>query len=646
MNNLELKSIEDIQGMSFFIPSYQRGYRWTKQQVVDLLKDINEFAKKRNAGIYCIQPLVVKKSHNNDIMQQIRAAESIEKVQDLIKGQWEVVDGQQRLTTIFIILAARQMRSYNLTYETRDQSGAFLKDITTKADSEKDTNIDFHHMWEAFQTIRNWFEEEKKNGFLSEDFDVVLLKQVKFIWYEIGSEEDAKQVFARLNIGKISLTNAELIKALLLNKSNFTNCNGYREEDFIRMYQQEMAMQWDSIEYALQSREFWLFLNNLGYQRVTRIEFIFDLIAENNMLGNDPEVEDVYYGELRTFRYFSYYIDKQISKSESIKKIWDLVMEVFMTFKEWYDDKELYHYIGYLICCNKSISNIYQEWSKCNSKSMFREKYIREEIRKCIGNRNIAETKYEGYGDGGPKTNCRPILLLHNVQTVINQNKILSSNDKYGQGVFYKFPFHLYKSENWDIEHIDSNTENSLKDIKSQREWLLNSYIGLNDVKDKELKNRIATFFSTYLNKSAELNTSEDKKSKREQGFEELRLSIEMVGRTQLERLNDEEKNMIWNFVLLDSSTNRSYGNSIFPAKRRVIMGKDQGKWFAPPTLDEYGNISEATVKDSNSSFIAPCTKYVFMKYYDTTTFSPNEWNKEDARNYLNDIITTLKDFI
>lgn len=45
-NAIELKSVKDILGMKFFIPSYQRGYRWTEQQVIDLLDDIWEFTNK------------------------------------------------------------------------------------------------------------------------------------------------------------------------------------------------------------------------------------------------------------------------------------------------------------------------------------------------------------------------------------------------------------------------------------------------------------------------------------------------------------------------------------------------------------------------------------------------------------------------
>mgnify|MGYP003556422918 CR=1 FL=1 len=62
-NVIELKSIGELLGKNFFIPSYQRGYRWTGQQVKDLLDDIDEFrANSKGNGFYCLQPLVVKKS--------------------------------------------------------------------------------------------------------------------------------------------------------------------------------------------------------------------------------------------------------------------------------------------------------------------------------------------------------------------------------------------------------------------------------------------------------------------------------------------------------------------------------------------------------------------------------------------------------
>ena len=110
MNTLELKSIAELRNMAFYIPAYQRGYRWTQRQVKDLLKDIFEFSKKKeDAGIYCLQPLVVVKRpiDESSIIEKIRKTDKLSEVRRILeasKEQWEVVDGQQRLTTIRLIL--------------------------------------------------------------------------------------------------------------------------------------------------------------------------------------------------------------------------------------------------------------------------------------------------------------------------------------------------------------------------------------------------------------------------------------------------------------------------------------------------------------------------------------------------------------
>ena len=93
--------------------------------------------------------------------------------------------------------------------------------------------------------------------------------------------------------------------------------------------------------------------------------------------------------------------------------------------------------------------------------------------------------------DGRNKRECRPILLFHNIQTVINQNYAQRNNGKYQAEAFYKFPFHLYKLENWDVEHINSNTENPEDDIETQKEWLLNVYLSAGD----DIQEKISTYF-------------------------------------------------------------------------------------------------------------------------------------------------------
>lgn len=644
MSTLELKSIAELQDLAFFIPDYQRGYRWTRQQVEDLLNDILEFSQKENAGIYCLQPLVVvRKSSDEQLLDKIHQANDLSEVKRLLNGQWEVVDGQQRLTTIRLILEVLQHpRFYDIKYATREKSAEFLNKIARQdTTQENEDNIDYHHISQAVIVIREWMEKKNTEKFLS-----VLLKQVKFIWYET-QEENPKEVFTRLNIGKISLTNAELVKALLLNKSNFDSA----DDNKIRLWQQEISMEWDVMEYALQSSEFWLFLNKPNSERPTRIDFIFDMICHSDLLqcknNNEKEAADDY----KTFRYFYHYLTVQkqqgIPMAQATHTIWEKAQEIFQTLQEWFDDKELYHYIGFLICMGKSVDEIYSQWTRYTAKSDFNKTYLMPEIKKSLRDTDIENTYYEVNTDdkqkhnGGSKTNCRPILLLHNLQTVINQNRILSANAKYKNGVFYKFPFHLYKLEGWDVEHIDSNTENGLDSIQSQREWLLNAYFGL---QDKTLRDQIQKFFKQYAGKAYEQSEDSAKQTARDEAFTELKHQIEDVGGN--DRLSQNEKNKIWNFTLLDSSTNRSYGNAIFPAKRRIIIGKDQGKKFNSSTIDENGQIVLGSAENSPSAFIPPCTRYVFLKYYNTASFDPNVWARNDAEAYKDNIIEVLKNFL
>ena len=645
MNTLELKSIAELQDMAFYIPAYQRGYRWTHQQVKDLLKDILEFSEKKgNVGIYCLQPLVVVKrlSDEDSVMKRIHEAKDLSEVRHLLKEQWEVVDGQQRLTTIRLILEAlQQPHFYDIEYETRKDSASFLDGIMNGIpDSNVKENIDYYYIKQAVNFINDWLNRKDIDRFRN-----VLLHQVKFIWYET-QESNPKEVFTRLNIGKISLTNAELIKALLLNKSNFES-NDYGK---VRLHQQEIAMEWDVIEYSLQSNEFWLFLNEPGNERPTRIDFIFDMICQEDMLHCKDDQEIQMSDDLKTFRYFNHYFETQKQKEEAIQTIWEKVKEIFQTLQEWFDDKELYHYIGFLICIGKSVNRSYRQWTRYATKSAFRENYLMKTIKESIRYKDIENTVYEVDVEssqdikGGNKRNCLLILLLHNLQTVINHNKVFAENRKYNEGVFYKFPFHLYKSEGWDVEHIDSNTENQLNDIRSQREWLLNAYFGLQGEKFSEIKDKIKNFFEEFTGKNYEQSNAPDKQEKRDKRFEELRTAID--AKTENLRLSRTEKNKIWNFALLDSSTNRSYGNAIFPAKRRVIIGKDQGKRFLPPTVDENGKITNCEVQEGQSSFIPPCTKSVFLKYYNAASSNPNTWNKEDATAYMNNIKDTLKEFL
>jgi uncharacterized protein with ParB-like and HNH nuclease domain len=233
---IDLKSINDLLKLEFLIPSYQRGYRWTGRQVEDLLNDIYEFIQKKEAksdGIgdfYCLQPIIVKKES---------------------ESRFRLIDGQQRLTTIYIILYYLEKKKFSIEFETRKTSKLFLENISEVINNE---NIDFHHISNAYIKVKEWFEKlEEFEATIQEEFFINLGKYTKVIWYEINENEDERDVFTRINSGKIPLTNAELIKALFLNSKNF-------EEEDKHLRQIEIAKEWDDMEYSLQNDEFWYFL--------------------------------------------------------------------------------------------------------------------------------------------------------------------------------------------------------------------------------------------------------------------------------------------------------------------------------------------------------------------------------------------------
>ncbi len=620
-DKIELKSVRDIFGMNFYIPKYQRGYRWTKQQVIDLLNDIKEFMERKPGDdeIYCLQPLVVKKKDDDTFKRIKEEAQNLIEVEALLKGSWDVIDGQQRLTTIKILLACLEEQGYyNIEYETRGGSKDFLSKISNDGVLDKfDDNIDFYHMRQAKGTIQTWLGlENNDNPSFKETFKETLLNNVKFIWYK-STDEDPIKVFTRLNIGKIPLTDAELIKALFLNQSNFSHSENTEN---IRLYQQEIAAEWDNIEYTLQNDEFWLFIHSPEWNKPTRIDFIFDLMRKKECFG---KIEEKCIGEdeHKSFRYFYEYFKaqkKNIDGSKLRDEIWRKVKEYFQIFQEWYNDLELYHYVGYLVDRGDilTLQTLLCKWMEKSSKDSF-EDYLIDQIK---GKLNKCSDLTRKYGDTGEnKTECLPLLLLFNIQTVINQNKELVNSDKYGVGTFYKFPFHLFKKEGkkangkgWEIEHIASNAGDDLTKLESQKIFLASIKYSY-ELKD-ELKKQIDEFINGTKG-----------------SFEELRNSVWKEFESK-NSIPDGKKNYIWNFALLDSATNEEYQNNPFPVKRICVLAKEQGK-KAKLGLNENNELKISY--ENGIAFVPPCTRNVFTKAYTEIPTALNSWTLDDAGHYL-----------
>ncbi len=634
---ITLKTVGELLGMNFFIPDYQRGYRWEKQQAIDLLEDIYDFASKVAADseeIYCIQPLVVSE-RADDILAKCKSPEAtledIKKyIKKYIKGSWNVVDGQQRLTTIYLLLCCLDINDkYEIDYCTRNGSRDFLLDIESKDKRDAECNIDYYHMYQVYTTIKEWVE--KKN---QKEFDLiktVLLNRVNFIWYQVDAVDEIA-VFTRLNIGKIPLTDSELIKALFLNRANFGANNPVSIREFETL-QYKIAVEWDEIEHGLQNDEFWAFLHGTAYNKSTRIDFILDSICKKDDYGlykkrkeRKERKERIGNDEHKTFRYFNEAISikKSAKNPDWLNELWTIVKKYYQVFNEWYQDYRLYHYIGYLTNSSTAaaidITGYVAIWDS-KTKEGFVDTIkndILSQLKKWTWISEIKTYKFEQDGNRS-KRECIDILLLHNIETIIQQNEKLILEAKYNLPNFTKFPFHLYKKENWQVEHIRPNAGDDLKKEDAKKLYLSLAKQYFSD--DLELAQKIDAFLQ---GDSSGID------------YTDIIAEISQKGGT----LADDDKNRIWNFVLLDEATNKEYGNQIFPVKRAFIINKENGKKIKY-SFENGALVEKAVVPEV--AFVPPCTKNVFSKLYTIMPTTMINWNTEDANSYWNDIAEKLK---
>lgn len=559
MNNLlELKTINELLEYNFYIPSYQRGYRWSSYEIIDLLNDISEFKPREvensdNKTWYCLQPIVIKKINEN---------------------LYEVIDGQQRLTSIYLILfhlnqylnKDYQLKLFDLEYETRKESSTFLKELELD-DKATYENIDYFYINEAYKTIKKWFID-KGSSFNRNEFESNFKFNTKVIWYE-SIENDSISIFTRINVGKIPLTNSELIKALFLNSSNFED----RNSEKLKLRQLEIATEWDMIEHSLQKDKFWYFLNGKD-KSTNRIEFIFDL------MNDEIDTNDKY----STFRFFSKKF--QNKTKDTIDNNWQEIKQRFQRFNEWFEERDLYHKIGYIVCINfKNIKELYNI-SIDKSKTEFRE-YLDSIIKDSIQNIDLESLQYED------KEDVRKILLLYNILTILRSE----TDNSY-------FPFDLFKNEKWDIEHITSIKNNMPE--KNRENWTkeASAFIDIEIEGGIDLKYKIDNFN----------NYNEDTL------FKEL--YEEIISHFNY-KFKEEDINDISNLTLLDSETNRGYKNAVFPIKRKTIINRDK-----------------------QGVFIPICTKNVFLKYFSEYPPKISFWTQDDREHYEKDIFNILNNYL
>ena len=644
---------ELLDGRYFYIPSYQRGYRWTEKQVGDLLRDLlcfaNDFAnegkEKKQEQFYCLQPIIARPITNEDKLKSIFGTEYNESIQS--HGVWEIIDGQQRLTTIFLLYKylldqkgwdAETLKEeedgkelYHIYYATRDGSSQFLEGLTIKTieDSDEESlkdNVDYYHMANAFKYIGKWIKTDGKTiniryqlGGSLDNIRTSFFKllngmsdtkggSVQVLWYEIAEIKEKNNIkeFQKINTGKIRLTDAELIKGLFLLKKNFTSGDKY-------IKQSELALEWEYIENTLHANNFWYFLQKKGYDMPNRIDLLFNLIYKKNALKEIPEIEwdskikeiDARLMDTRQSEIFRFYYNRFEGKmgedlQQEVAVAWDEVMELFRTLDDWFCTPSIYNYIGLLSQCGEDLCRLvlhfeYMPETICRDDF---EKYLKERISYHLRGAKIDDENKQILNtyDKDHDTIYKLLLTL-NIHLLNEQNQKLESESD-----VYKFPFDVLSAQNWDIEHIDSFHTNALKKEKDKREWIKTA---MADRKDELKDDEVAA-----LKQKLDENALDD--------------AINILKKNAQEVEVDEEiKNTIGNLTLLDAATNRMYGNSLFCTKRRIIIERIKQGVFVP---------------------IA--TQYIFAKFFDEKGTNRSLWTKEDMEAYHKYIYEALKQYI
>lgn len=546
------------KGCSFYnIPEYQRGYKWTAANVIQLLEDLKNFKKSDNDQFYCIQNITITKQKHKD--------------------SWcmNVIDGQQRLTTLFILLSYLQRNMKDkiispsaniLKYSIRESSDKFLcNSILTGNiwDNAIDTNAahtkDQFYIMAVADAIQDWFRKNKLETKTILDDLVLIVNEVR-----PGDEET---VFASLNGGKVDLDGADLVRAILITRA--------AKQKYPSIISRELLHQIANddidlnINISVSSRgKINEFRVKLGVEldemnrwwAQNKVKDYFEQLLPNKISKNKTfkysqyPIDLLYYafyeayrtklsnfneGESLDLRVFENGIDLNGQSGDDHLEFYTAVREFHLTMMEWYNHDEIYNLIGYLMYNFKgskiSFELIWNLWQESESKDDF----------------------------------------IFRLKEIIKEQIAL--------------PF--YNNDTKDEENTLKNALNELRSsiLNLQYDWYNNGFtlklLPLVDILpiEKVVKNQTKVIFSRITNPKYFRCNGEDKEHVRSQ----KRIIDESLLEDQKASMIEENKvglNSIGNIVLLVKRVNRSYGNDPHNEKMdRIISEFLINDWYIRP---------------------------------------------------------------
>lgn len=528
------------------IPLYQRGYKWEPASIKKLLQDIYDF-QEQDGKFYCLQ--------NITIIPQ--------------KDYFNVVDGQQRLTTLTLMLS--YLGAYKLVEgkilfppnSIRSETNEFIKTFITiglpKIDDtkwfdfiSKNTKYDhqdIYYLYQGFQAMSEWFGNHPG---AKDNVRQKLRHDVKFIVNKIETSESEEKIFINLNSKRVPLDGADLLRAMIITRvAHEVNSVENNIKGIVRINERRLKT---GAELDLINQWWGKDKVKEYYRRFVSIKS--DETVNGTKLFNDDQypINLLYllFSEKSGCRMLA--LEDYERKSNEMLHFYTELLEFHHTMQDWFQDKKIYHYLGFLFSHMQpsafGFKTAWDMWQRSVTRDSFKDE-LKTMIRGSIAENNklpdftdISQNWYEKNKDKLIRT-----LILMDVTYALREDH-------------QNMPIKAFTRNEQDIEHIFPQNPAEIEQKKEYIEFL-NTYVV---AKDDDLFD--LTSFDTNL---------ED---------EEYKNSVEAFITLHTGAI---KTHAIGNLVLLAAKLNRSIKNKPYAQKRsRVVRYYHDGNYIQPHTFNVF----------------------------------------------------------
>ena len=565
------------------VPEYQRGYKWTENQIHQLLNDINGFETAGNDDLfYCLQNITLVHKDKTNLIN--------------------IVDGQQRLTTIALILSylgKNDIVEDKIIYAVRETSNNFMQRVIRNENNFISNTIiksndfddflknnkedydfqDIYFMYSALKACNDWFlanKEIKKDIFLFKFLD-----NVKIIVNRVDHVVE-QELFMNLNAGQVHLDGSDLIRAILVTrvaKDEMEFYNPDEIQDLVRLNERRIRIGWELDDI------------NAWWSQSDVKEYYSNFTKLNTGTNETIKFDEKSYPINLLYKIWAESQGKKDirlcyfeAKNSKAMDLYVKILHMHRALKDWYSDREIYHYLGFLF--NQSRIKFKDIWDLWETNNKTRNDFKRElidyidksfsdtdeknkedsdENRLSVWYANILNTDGDSAINWYETDITQKILLLIDV-IIHSKNAVIPL----GNPVPFLHPAY-FRNVNEDLEHIYPCTPTEFKKIKNIENPVqkINYYI----------KNLNEELSETNLIENWDISEKEWKEmSENEKNSKLSDLKLEIHKKYPI--------NSIGNLVLLHLSINRGFGNNNYSSKREVvIMNTEKGFYVRQHTL-------------------------------------------------------------